>query len=201
MRRQSRFIAVVGLALVLTGCAPSLLPVPVISVNQHQGYPPLEVVFDASGSQGVNSSIVATQWDFDDGTSASTSSISHTFQEKGDYQVVLTVTDADGLTASNVVTIRVLNRVPHATFRISPFGAPRDYPVQFDASESYDPDGEIVVYNWDFGDGTVGEGMHTEHVFPRQQSEYLVTLTIIDDSGAANSSVRTVIVLGCDTCG
>ncbi|MBE0636826.1 PKD domain-containing protein, partial [Candidatus Bipolaricaulota bacterium] len=54
---------------------------------------------------------------------------------------------------------------------------------------------------WDFGDGTVAEGMHTEHIFPQQQTEYLVTLTVIDDSGAANASIRMVAVLGCDTCG
>lgn len=201
MRRHSRCVALAAIALVLTGCSQPLLPVPVISVDHDRGYPPLEVTFDASGSQGVKSSIVGTQWDFSDGTSASTVAAIHTFYEQGDYHVVLTVTDAEGLTASNAMTIHVLNRVPHAAFRISPFGAPRDYPVQFDASESYDLDGEIVTFHWDFGDGTVAEGMHTEHIFPQQQTEYLVTLTVIDDSGAANASIRMVAVLGCDTCG
>ncbi|MFC2083089.1 PKD domain-containing protein, partial [Candidatus Bipolaricaulota bacterium] len=52
-----------------------------------------------------------------------------------------------------------------------------------------------------FGDGDTAEGMNVEHIFPQQQTEYLVTLTVIDESGAANSSIRTVAVLGCDTCG
>jgi len=73
--------------------------------------------------------------------------------------------------------------------------------VQFDASESNDPDGVIVSYTWNFGDGASAEGMNVEHIFPQQQTEYLVTLTVIDDNGAANSSIRKVVVLGCDTCG
>jgi len=73
--------------------------------------------------------------------------------------------------------------------------------VQFDASESDDPDGVSVSYIWDFGDGASAEGISVEHIFPQQQTEYLVTLTVTDDSGSANSSIRKVVVLGCDTCG
>ena len=87
-----------------------------------------------------------------------------------------------------------------AEFRLSPFGAPRDHPVTFDASESYDPDGEIAEYVWDFGDGTTATGRRVEHVFP-QRRQYQVTLTVIDDDGAENRTVRTVTVDGCDTCG
>ena len=36
--------------------------------------------------------------------------------------------------------------------------------VDFNASGSYDPDGSIVSYDWDFGDGTTGSGVTTGHV-------------------------------------
>jgi len=202
MKKQLLGLLVLTTAAVLvTGCFHDLNPVAVVSTDRQQGYPPLEVAFDGSGSQGVESTIVSYRWDFDDGAVTETATAVHTFEEKGLYNVMLTVTDADGLIGSAAKAIHVLNRVPHADFRISPFGAPRDYPVQFDASESYDPDGEIISYVWDFGDGATDEGMNVEHIFPQQQTEYLVTLTIIDEDGAANSSVRTVVVLGCDTCG
>ena len=188
-------------AIFLTGCAPSLQPIAVISADRLQGYPPLEIAFDGSASQGVEAPIVSYHWDFDDGDTVESAAATHSFVNRGTYVVVLTVTDADGLIGSTAKTVQVLNRIPHADFRISPFGAPRDYPVQFDASESNDPDGEIVSYLWDFGDGASAEGMTVEHVFPQQQTEYLVTLTVIDDNGAANSSIRKVVVLGCDTCG
>jgi len=202
MKRQLLGLLALATAIALvTGCARTLTPVAVISTDRQQGYPPLEIAFDGSGSQGVESSIVSYRWDFDDGTTAETATAAHTFEEKGFYNVVLTVTDTTGLIGSTTKAIRALNRIPHADFRISPFGAPRDYPVQFDASESYDPDGKIVSYLWDFGDGMTDEGMNVEHIFPRQQTEYLVTLTVVDEDGAINNSVRTVVVLGCDTCG
>jgi len=124
----------------------------------------------------------------------------HTFERKGTYRVLLKVVDRDGRTARDEVAIRVINRIPHAEFHLSAFGAPRDFPVTFDASKSYDPDGEIAEYRWDFGDGTVAMGMRVDHVFP-ERTTYLVTLTIIDDEGAENKTVRAVIVDGCDTCG
>ena len=202
MKRQLfGVIVLAAAAVIVTGCLHDLNPVAVISTDRQQGYPPLEIAFDGSGSQGVESTIVSYRWDFDDGATAETATAVHTFEEKGFYYVALTVTDGDGLIGSAAKTIHVLNRIPHADFRISPFGAPRDYPVQFDASESYDPDGEIVAYQWDFGDGAGAEGVNVEHIFPQQQTEYLVTLTVIDEDGVANSSVRTVVVLGCDTCG
>lgn len=188
-------------AMLVAGCSSTIRPVAVISADKLQGYPPLEISFDGTASQGVDALIVSYRWDFDDGVSAEIATVTHLFEEKGTYVVALTVTDADGLIGSATKVVQVLNRVPHADFRITPFGAPRDYPVQFDASESDDPDGEITSYLWDFGDGASAEGMNVEHVFPQQQTEYLVTLTVIDDSGAANSSIRKVVVLGCDTCG
>lgn len=201
MKRQLLGLLLLAAAVLVTGCFHDLTPVAVISSDRQQGYPPLEISFDGSRSQGVESAIVSYRWDFDDGAAAETATVVHTFEEKGVYNVVLTVIDADGLTGSAAKAFHVFNRVPHADFRIFPFGAPLDYPVQFDASESYDPDGEIVSYHWNFGDGTSADGMNVEHIFPQQQTEYMVTLTVTDDDGAANNSVRTVVVLGCDTCG
>ncbi len=190
-----------GGVAVIGGCMVASSPVAAIAVDQQAGYPPLVVTFDASASGDVDSSIVAYQWDFGDGSMGTGKMAIHTFKQKGNYDVVLTVTDDNGRTGTSTIPIHAFNRVPHADFRITPFGAPRDYPVQFDASSSYDADGEIVSYTWDFGDGTGAEGMNVEHIFPQQQTEYLVTLTVVDEDGASNNSVRTVVVLGCDTCG
>ena len=37
--------------------------------------------------------------------------------------------------------------------------------VKFDASESYDADGEIISYDWDFGDGEQSEGRTIDHIY------------------------------------
>jgi microbial collagenase len=77
-------------------------------------------------------------------------------------------------------------------------------PIRFDASESYDDDGEIVAWYWDFGDGMSDEGEYVEHIYEYAGSsgwKPKVVLTVVDDDGAENSTVHEVQVVGCDTCG
>lgn len=52
----------------------------------------------------------------------------------------------------------------------------------FDAGMSYDPDGEIESYEWDFGDGWTNSGETVDHIFD-EEGEYEVGLTVIDDDG------------------
>jgi hypothetical protein len=52
----------------------------------------------------------------------------------------------------------------------------------FDASNSYDPDGEILSYEWDFGDGQNAEGEKVEHIYEFEKNfdiEYPLIYTII----------------------
>ena len=67
--------------------------------------------------------------------------------------------------------------------------------VAFDASGSKDPDGKIVRYLWDFdGDGeTDAEGVKASYAFPRAGT-YIVTLTVVDDNGAAATHKEEVHV-------
>jgi PKD repeat protein len=54
--------------------------------------------------------------------------------------------------------------------------------ITFDASHSYDKDGTIVSYKWDFGDGTTATGMVVSHTFTAF-GNYRVTLTVTDNDG------------------
>lgn len=193
------FLVLVGM-LLLAGCSLWSQPLAVATADPREGYAPLEVVFDGTSSPSSSPTITSYQWDFGDGATATEPIAVHTYEEKGIYRVTLAVIDGDGHTALDELIIRALNRIPHAEFHYTPYGAPRDHPVAFDASKSYDPDGSIVEYVWDFGDGTAARGVRVEHVFP-QRLKYRVTLTVIDDDGAENQSARTVIVAGCNTCG
>lgn len=66
--------------------------------------------------------------------------------------------------------------------------------VQLDASKSYDPDGFISSYLWNFGDGTNGVGMVVNHVYTTSET-YKVTLTVIDDYGATGTDTAILTVL------
>ena len=63
--------------------------------------------------------------------------------------------------------------------------------IVFDASGSYDMDGVIVSYQWDFGDGETGTGVNSEHVY-KKPGEYTVTLIVTDNNG--NTYSKTIIV-------
>ena len=67
---------------------------------------PLTVIFTGGNSTDDNA-IVTYAWDFKDGSTSTTANPTHTFTEVGSYEATLTVTDADGLSNSDSVTITV----------------------------------------------------------------------------------------------
>jgi PKD repeat protein len=81
--------------------------------------------------------------------------------------------------------------------------------VTFDGTGSYhrDPDRSIIQYIWDFGDGSPpAEGATVTHAFPAVYNpdgtidwdatmrDYIVTLTVVDDSDPALTDVDTAVV-------
>ncbi|AWB43043.1 serine protease [Paenibacillus sp. CAA11] len=63
--------------------------------------------------------------------------------------------------------------------------------VEFSAEDSYDEDGEIVSYAWDFGDGKQDDGDSVRHKF-KESGTYVVTLTVTDDKGAVSTAEHTI---------
>ncbi len=203
IRILASVIVVAGLVM-LAGCLFPSLPRAEFSYTPTSGYPPLSVHFDAGSSSSPNGIIISYSWDFGDGTTGSGKVIDHTFTTKGIYKVTLTVTDSDGKKGTIYHNVQALSLPPHALFTYYPYMTPTGDPVTFDASDSYDPDGEIVSYLWDFGDGTTGNGETTEHIYTSaggSGTQYPVTLTVIDDDGVRSSTTKYVHVIGCDTCG
>ncbi|MCK4424732.1 right-handed parallel beta-helix repeat-containing protein, partial [Candidatus Bathyarchaeota archaeon] len=60
-------------------------------------------------------------------------------------------------------------------------------------SASYDLDGSIIQFVWDFGDGTIGTGVTAFHTYS-QAGQYSVSLTATDDSSLSNVICRTLTV-------
>lgn len=56
-------------------------------------------------------------------------------------------------------------------------------PVAFSGAQSTDPDGSIVSYSWNFGDGATGTGASVTHTFA-SAGTYLVRLLVTDNQGA-----------------
>lgn len=98
-----------------------------------------------------------------------------------------------------LVTACIGNRRPKALFSVSLIDGPSPLTVDFDGSLSYDPDGEIVAYEWDFGDDTTGSGEYISHTFSSSSDrEFRVRLTVTDDEGATDTHRGWVTVYGSD---
>ena len=170
---------------------PNDPPTASFTANPISGEVPLEVTFDASGSNDPDGSIASYSWDFDDGSTGSGETANHKFSSTGDYTVELTVTDDDGDSDSASETISVSSQPPNATFTANPTSGEAPLEVSLDASGSSDSDGNITSYEWDFGDGFTGSGETITNTYD-SEGNYTVELTVTDNNGATDSTPETI---------
>ncbi|MCK6575278.1 PKD domain-containing protein [Myxococcota bacterium] len=151
------------------------------------------VSFDAAGSRagGAADPLTGLTFDFGDETppvrqAPGETAVEHVFTRSGEVTVRVTVADEDS-TAEASRRVLVEDATPQAALD-APRGGLEAVPVTFDASASIggaqsDP---IVMFRWDFGDGTSREGPALErvdHAFP-DNGLYLVVLTVEDADGS-----------------
>ena len=86
------------------------------------------------------------------------------------------------------------NTPPTAEFGVYPGTGIYPVDITFDGSDSTDPDGSIVQYSWNFGDGGRASGRVVTHTF-NTWGTFSVRLTVLDDRGASGSRARTVEIL------
>lgn len=86
---------------------------------------------------------------------------------------------------------------PVAIFTYTPETPYDGETVTFNASASYDPDGIIISYTWDFGDGTspVTETDSIAYHVYMYPGDYTVTLTVTDNDLLTNSTSKTITVV------
>ncbi|MEM3713918.1 MAG: NosD domain-containing protein [Nitrososphaeria archaeon] len=72
--------------------------------------------------------------------------------------------------------------IPIARFSFSPNNPKVNEPVTFDASTSSPAGGEILSYEWDFGDGNRASGKIVTHKYA-SEGNYTITLTVTDSEG------------------
>jgi len=78
-----------------------------ISANPITGTAPLSVTLDGSGSTDSDGTIVSYAWDFGDDTQGTGAQTSNTFISPGTYTIALTITDNDGASDSDSITVQV----------------------------------------------------------------------------------------------
>ncbi|MGA9856677.1 MAG: PKD domain-containing protein [Solirubrobacteraceae bacterium] len=157
---------------------------------------------DTSAPQGDQTPIVRRVWTFGDPASGSANSSSvagpsHTFSAPGSYHVTLTVTDADGLRASETQVV-VAPGPPAAAFADGPEpGSSTTY--QFtDQSSSGVGGAAITGWVWNFGDPATGplntsSAQNPQHTFTAPGT-YQVCLTVTDTNSRQSEHCAAVTV-------
>ena len=163
--------------------------------------------FDGRGSTSPSPSIIVDyNWNFGDGETRLTKSgiISHYFQNPGNHEIELTVTNDLGESDSISMTIFV-NSPPSIIIEKPGFVKTRDIGF-LDASNSFDPEGGDLDFIWDFdktfdsdGDGDpTGDADATTSL---AEIEFLEAgnqtgiLTVVDDKGGISSEEWTIMVI------
>ena len=92
-----------------------------------------------------------------------------------------------GQDATGLITVRAGGRPPVAIFQFQPKSGSVPLEVCFDASLSYDPDGHIVSYDWEFGDGSAGQGINPCHTYTFR-GNYIITLKVTDNDDLSDTA-------------
>jgi hypothetical protein len=173
-----------------------------LTVTPSSGAAPLGVTANASASSDADGSIASYRFDFGDGTVVgpqSGSTATHTFAA-GTWTVRVTVTDNQGATGSAAATVTATaqsaNQAPVAVLTVAPNTGIAPLPVVASGVLSSDPDGKVVSYQFDFGDGTVAGPLllaTATHIY--RAGNWTARLTVTDDRGATNTASVGVSVL------
>lgn len=94
-------------------------PVAALTATATSGTVPLTVNFSAAGSSDPDGSIVAYDWSFGDGSSATGATVSHVYGTAGSFTATLKVTDNSGLTATKSTSITVEPQVVVVPMRVA----------------------------------------------------------------------------------
>ncbi|MBN2009954.1 PKD domain-containing protein [candidate division KSB1 bacterium] len=132
-------------------------------------------------------------WNFNDGsTAASGLSVSHTFADNGTYNVVVTVTDDDGGTATDNVSVTVNNVNP-----VAEAGGPysgninMNIPVTGDVTDAGTAD--THTYEWDLdNNGSFEKSGKTVNAVFTSIGQHTVSLRVTDDDGGQGTDTATI---------
>ncbi|MBC7081009.1 MAG: PKD domain-containing protein [Thermoplasmatales archaeon] len=185
-------LLVLSLAIIMA--MPVIASDPIVDFDWYPATPSSGEVVHFNDTSQNQSQIIDRVWYFGDGYGATTKNPTHIYEKPGNYTVKLVVLwNISGTIygSSREKTIVILNRPPVANAGPDQILNVRN--VTFDASASYDPDGNITAYNWDFGDGSTGSGKILTHIYAID-GNFTVVLNVTDNNGSYATDICNVTI-------
>ena len=129
------------------------------------------------------------QWNFGDGSTASGSNVSHSYDSAGSYGVRLIVTSGEGC-ADTLTQNAEVYPVPNADFVAD--SACNGEELRFSARASLS-DGAITAYNWNYGDGINDSTQDVTHTY-QDTGTYTVSLITKSNRGCSDTISKKALV-------
>ncbi len=114
----------------------------------------------------------------------------------GDYVISLVVADGMDSSLPDTVVVRVAENLPPTAVAVAdPTTGPLPLTVQFDGSQSSDPEGAQITFLWDFGDASPRSTEVAPSYLYTHPGTYFVTLTVSDSFSLSPSDPIEITVL------
>jgi parallel beta-helix repeat protein len=146
-----------------------------------------------------NGDIIEYKWISDiDGIISSNKSFESSSLSKGAHTISFQVKDNDNIWSiqdkESLTISDSFSNLPPIANAGGPYTGFINEKINFNGADSYDDDGHIVEYLWDFGDGTLGTGKSQKHTFSNP-GNYSIKLTVTDNNGLISKDITYSIVL------
>ena len=176
--------------VVAKGNPPAVIQAGFNAINRH-GPAPLDVIF---GSESTGD-VTGIYWNFGDGQSNSTRDyITHTYTTPGIYKVTFRVTGPEGSSTvikSNYITVNEGPAPLQAEFSASKQSGSFPLTTSFKDLSS----GEIISWEWDFGDGSpLNTEQYPTHTYVNP-GNYAVSLKVTGSDGTVDTESKTNFVI------
>lgn len=173
------------------------LPIPKFTYRVLSSVSPYVVEFNATETVDPDSGgIENLYWWFDDGTPwipRKARVFNYSYNKSGRYTVKLKVEDSDGGIDSTENVVSTSNQPPLAMLQVEPIKGEAPLTIQYTATNSFDPDGQIVAYRIDFDDGNSSLDSIGSHKYTYDNT-YRVRLRVQDNLGQTDTTGVTVRV-------
>ena len=197
--RTVRKIWLIVVMMLIPGCldsTPESLDGVEISILAESFVEGDSIQFMASGNNPSNAKFL---WDFGDSVGSSGKSVEHTYADEGTYTVTLTVVDDENRIGVVKEDVEILyrNQAPISSLDATYGGLGQQVKVNsiafFDGGASSDPDGDVLEFEWDFGDGGTSSLLRPNHEYTSIGNN-TVTLTVKDASNESSTAQTWVLV-------